>query len=213
METVSALLRIVEYALLFLLLPAAYVLDWVPLPVIPALWLLTLVCLVLLLRSRDFDAKSLWDPAGLGKRAAWLVVPVLVATPVLIALTLIWAPDRLFGFVRARPAIWALVMVLYPILSAWPQGIVYRSFIFHRYRRLLRAPAARVAASAVAFSAVHVVFENWIAPALSLAGGALFAWTYERTGSALLATIQHALFGCFLFTIGLGWYFYAGSVG
>ena len=92
-----------------------------------------------------------------------------------------------------------------------PQGIVYRSFIAHRYRPLFHTPRARIAASAVAFAAVHVVFDNWIAPTFSLAGGVLFAWTYERAGSALPAAVQHALFGCLLFTLGLGWYFYAGA--
>ena len=41
----------------------------------------------------------------------------------------------------------------------------------------------------------------------------LFAWTYERTESSLAAGLQHALFGCWLFTAGLGWFFYLGSVG
>lgn len=204
---------VVEYALVFLALPLLYVLDWVPLPVIPALWLLAGICLAWLVRARDFESSRLWDAGRLGDRIGPVVLPFLVAAPLLLLITVLVAPERLFGFVRQRPAIWALVMVLYPLLSAYPQGIVYRSFIFHRYRRLFPGRWARIAASAVAFSAVHIVFENWIAPSLSLLGGALFAWTYERTGSALLATLQHALFGCFLFTIGLGWYFYTGSVG
>jgi hypothetical protein len=55
---------------------------------------------------------------------------------------------------------------------------------------------------------MHVIFENWIAPVLTLLGGLLFPWTYARTRSALVASVQHALFGCYLFTIGLGWFFY-----
>jgi membrane protease YdiL (CAAX protease family) len=68
-----------------------------------------------------------------------------------------------------------------------------------------------VFASALAFALVHLVFRNPIAPPLSLVGGLLFAATYERTGSSLVATIQHALFGCWVFTVGLGWYFYHGA--
>jgi len=204
---------VAEYALVFLVLPPAYALGGVPLPVIPALWLLAGACLAWLLRARDFDSRRLWDTRGLADRAGWVLLPLLVAAPLLLLFTVLYAPERLFAFVRRRPAVWALVMVLYPLLSAYPQGIVYRSFVFHRYRRLFPGRWARIAASAVAFSAVHVVFQNWVAPSLSLVGGVLFAWTYERTGSALVATLQHALFGCFLFTVGLGWYFYAGSVG
>jgi membrane protease YdiL (CAAX protease family) len=57
-----------------------------------------------------------------------------------------------------------------------------------------------------------VLFRNWIAPTLGFAGGVLFAWTYERTRSSLVAAIQHAACGCWLFTTGLGWYFYHGAV-
>jgi membrane protease YdiL (CAAX protease family) len=56
------------------------------------------------------------------------------------------------------------------------------------------------------------VFENWIAPTATFFGGLLFAWTYDRTRSALVAGLQHAAFGCYIFTIGLGWYFYYGAV-
>ena len=53
--------------------------------------------------------------------------------------------------------------------------------------------------------------DNWIAPALTLIGGIVFGFTYERTRSSLVVAVQHALFGCFLFTIGLGWFFYSGG--
>jgi membrane protease YdiL (CAAX protease family) len=86
-------------------------------------------------------------------------------------------------------------------------------FVAHRYAPLFATPAARVLASAVAFGMAHVILQNWIAPTFSLVGGALFAWTYERTGSGLVAAVQHAAFGCTLFTLGLGWYFYYGSLG
>ncbi|WP_423804206.1 hypothetical protein [Nitrosomonas nitrosa] len=39
-------------------------------------------------------------------------------------------------------------------------------------------------------------------------GGIMFAYTYHRHRSLLLASIEHALYGCFVFTIGLGWFFY-----
>ena len=124
----------------------------------------------------------------------------------------LYDPGRLFGFISQRPWLWALVMVLYPALSVYPQGLVYRVFVFHRYRDLFPSRWGSIVASAAAFSAVHVVFENWIAPLLTLAGGLLFGWTYERTRSSLVVGIQHAAFGCYLFTIGLGWHFYHGAV-
>jgi hypothetical protein len=70
-------------------------------------------------------------------------VPVLVLSRVLVVyaaltyLALLLVPHELFGFVRARPGFWAVVMCLYPLLSAYPQTIVYRAFVFHRYRCLV----------------------------------------------------------------------------
>ncbi len=206
------LFLLLEYVILFFGIPVAYALDWVRLPLFPTLWVLSAGCLIWLLRSREFPKSRLWNPSALSGRWIAVVFPALLGAPILLAATWLVAPERMFGFVRERPGMWALVMLLYPILSVCPQGIVYRAFVFHRYRRLFPTKAARIAASAVAFSAVHVIFENWIAPALTLAGGALFAWTYERSGSETPAALQHALFGCTVFTVGLGWYFYAGAV-
>ncbi len=206
-------LLLLEYGLLFIALPLSYAYDWVPLPVIPALWVLSAGCLAWLLLNPRFRRRKLWDVRPLREQFGPIALTFLLGVPVLLAATLLLAPERLFGMVRERPLLWALIMISYPVLSVYPQGIVYRVFIFHRYRRLFPTAPARIAASAIAFSTVHIVFDNWIAPVFSLAGGVLFAWTYERSGSALPAAFQHALFGCLLFTLGLGWYFYSGAAG
>jgi membrane protease YdiL (CAAX protease family) len=200
-----------EFLALFVALPLLFAFRVVSPPLLPALWLLALVCLALLLRDPGFDRRRLWNREDLARRVARAAVPFFALAPLLVLLLLLVDPDRLFAFLRRRPLIWAAVMVLYPVLSAYPQGIVYRVFLLHRYRELFPRRVALIAASAAAFALAHVIFHNPVAPPLSLVGGFLFAWTYDRTRSSLVATIQHALFGCFLFTIGLGWYFYHGS--
>lgn len=52
------------------------------------------------------------------------------------------------------------VILLYPLLSAAPQGLVYRVFFFHRYQILFRKPQTMILASAVAFAFSHIVFRN-----------------------------------------------------
>jgi len=89
---------------------------------------------------------------------------------------------------------------------------VYRAFFHHRYAPVLRGPVARILVGGAAFGFMHVVFLNWLAPAMTLVGGLLFAWTYERSRSLFAATFEHALWGCYVFTIGIGWYFYGGGV-
>jgi uncharacterized protein len=123
----------------------------------------------------------------------------------------VFAPQLLFSFVKRAPAFWALVMLLYPLLSVYPQELLYRAFFFHRYQPLFGSGWVMLAASACAFGFVHIIFGNWISIVLCIIGGFLFAFTYQQSGSLLLTCIDHALFGNFIFTIGLGQFFYHGS--
>jgi hypothetical protein len=59
---------------------------------------------------------------------------------------------------------------------------------------------------------MHLVFRNPIAPTLTFFGGILFAWRYQHTQSLALSSLEHALYGCLLFTVGLGQYFYGGTL-
>jgi membrane protease YdiL (CAAX protease family) len=203
----------IEYALLFVALPVGYVLLDPRLPLLPALWLLAAICLGMLLADRGFDRRRLWNAEHLGRHSRRALLPFLLLAPLLLLFTLLVDPDRLFAFVRQRPLLWSVVMLLYPLLSVLPQGIIYRVFVVHRYGELFTSRRSLIVASAVAFALVHLIFRNPIAPPLSFVGGLLFASTYLRTGSALVAAIQHAAFGCWVFTTGLGWYFYHGAAG
>ena len=191
-----------ELAAIYLGLPVLIATDVVPLHVLLALWLVGGICLLALLRDPGFDRHRLG-----GAVRPW-VRPILlrfaVLAPVLALVTWTAAPELLLAFPRREPAWWTVVMLLYPPLSVVPQGVVYRVFFSHRYRPLLPSPRARVIGSAAVFAFTHVVFGNWVAPALTGAGGLLFASTYERSGSALAAAAEHALWGCFVITFGLG---------
>jgi hypothetical protein len=68
-----------------------------------------------------------------------------------------------------------------------------------------------VVASALAFGFVHIIFGNWLSVGLSAIGGVLFALTYQQSGSLVLTCIEHALFGDFIFTIGIGQFFFHRS--
>lgn len=210
--TAIRLLLLLEYVALFLALPASLATWGRPIPLFPLLWTLTSLCLVYLCTRRDFERSRLWSKGAFRPWTVSIWLPFLLAAPLLALWAAVAEPQLFFRFVRERPALWAVVMILYPALSAYPQGIIYRSFIFRRYRPLFGERWGAILASAVAFAAAHLIFRNWIAPTLGFAGGLLFAWTYARTQSALPATIQHALFGCWLFTVGLGWYFFYGAV-
>jgi membrane protease YdiL (CAAX protease family) len=103
-------------------------------------------------------------------------------------------------------------MVAYPLVSVLPQELVYRVFFFERYRPLFGDGIAMVLASAVTFGCAHLVFRSGLAVILTMIGGILFGVTYKRSGSWLLAGVEHAMYGCALFTIGYGQYFLDGTL-
>jgi len=172
------------------------------------LWLLALGT-VLWLRHHGIRWSQEWNVAALTRAELRRIFVRFI--PLAIALTLfMWWIDfgRLFSLPRERPLVWVMVMILYPLLSAMPQEIVYRSFIFRYYRFLPEKFIILI--SAAAFGWVHIILQNWVAVTFSAIGGALFAHTYAKTKSLAACCFEHALYGCYLFTIGMGMYFYHG---
>jgi uncharacterized protein len=131
--------------------------------------------------------------------------------PIITAATWLLWPGQFLSLPRERPVFWAIIMVLYPLLSVWPQEMLYRALLFARYAAILPTNARRILASAVAFGFAHVIFLNWIAIAMTTAGGLLFARDYARHRSLKLVCLEHSLYGCLIFTIGLGRFFYTGA--
>ena len=82
----------------------------------------------------------------------------------------------------------------------------------NRYKSIFKSDNNLVISSALFFSITHILFLNFIAPILSFIGGLLFANTYNKHRSLLLVSIEHGLYGNTLFFIGLGWYFWGGSL-
>jgi len=202
---------IAEMLVLFVALPLSFRFKLIPIPPIPALWLLAAYCLFRLLADKAFDRRALWNPEALPASALQIFAIFAGSALVVAAGVYFLAPRLLFNFVLRAPAFWALVMLLYPVLSVYPQGIIYRAFFFERYRGLFPGPAMLIAVSAAAFSFAHIIFRNPIAVGLTLIGGLLFAWRYAETGSLFTSSFEHALYGCWMFTIGLGQYFYKGA--
>ena len=204
----------VELTLLFVVVPILlYVFrQQVGRVVVPGILLVALPCLALLLADPAFDRRRLWNVERLWPRL-WRTIAFFL--PAAAALALIYAviePERLLAFPRQRPGLWLLVLVLYPAVSVYPQELIFRTFIFHRYRQLFPGRRGMILTSGLLFGFAHLFFGNWIAPTLSAVGGILFARTYSRTGSTLQASLEHGLWGDFLFTLGIGWYFYGGSI-
>lgn len=205
------LLRFAECFSLFFVLPTL-MFFWVPFPILPLLWVFAGGCVGLLIRDPTFDRTDLTRISALRGGLRSLLIRVLVSAIVLFIVVWMVAPTLLFNLIKHRPWLWLLIVFLYPLLSVYPQELIYRTYFFHRYGVLIPNKWFLIALNAMLFGYMHVLFHNWIAVGLTTAGGVLFAVTYERTRSTLLVALEHALYGGLLFTLGLGQFFYMGAV-
>jgi membrane protease YdiL (CAAX protease family) len=106
---------------------------------------------------------------------------------------------------------YAVLAGFYSLLHSFLEEYYWRWFVFGQLRRLVpRWPAIGV--SAAAFAAHHVVvlsdyFGDWPWGAVLLsvavaAGGAFWAWLYERTGSLVGPWVSHLIIDAGVFWIG-----------
>lgn len=202
-------LRLLECALIMFVAPSVLFL-WNPKRLlIPIIIASAVAALILVLTDPTFDRRSLWRGEMLARGVRGLVWIVPLGAAILIAWVLVTQPEAFLSFPRRNPKLYVVVMLAYPLLSVYPQELIYRVGFFHRYEPALGRGWPTILVSGLAFGWVHLLFHNWIAVALSTIGGVLFAWTYHRDRSAATAWLEHAVWGCLIFTIGLGTYFYA----
>jgi membrane protease YdiL (CAAX protease family) len=135
-----------------------------------------------------------------------IIIRLVLSTLAMIALTAHVDRSMLFAFPLQRPGVWAAIMLLYPLLSALPQELLFRSFFFRRYTPLFPGNVL-LAVSAFAFSFGHILFHNPISLILSAICGLFLGWSYRRHASLKKVVLEHALYGDMVFTIGLGIYF------
>jgi membrane protease YdiL (CAAX protease family) len=183
-----------------------------PLPIIPILWLIAFLCIWAVLKDKTFDRDSLWRASELKKNYKSMLKLFIVVAVVMIALVYFFIPGHLFSLIKEDTLVWILIMILYPLISVYPQELLYRTFFFHRYKILFNKKWQIITVNALLFGYMHIIFQNWVAVGLTVAGGFLFASIYERTRSTLLVSVAHALYGELIFTVGLGTYFYAGTM-
>lgn len=169
------------------------------------LWLVSLYAYMILRRAGikvfvlDFEAKDFHSVLH-----RFLIIAIAMA-----GFILLYEPDSFLALIKAKPLLWLTVILLYPFLSALIQEILFRSFFFYRYEKLFKGHLFLfVFTNALLFSYVHIVFENWVAILFTFCGGILFAQTYLKTRSTLLAAIEHSLYGNTLYTLGFGHYFF-----
>jgi membrane protease YdiL (CAAX protease family) len=179
--------------------------------IIPTLIAVSVWCV----SSLPFDARrALWDFRPLRKHGVGILVRFFLGVPVMMAATYSVMPGEFMSLPRQNPSLWLAICLLYPVLSVFPQEVIYRVFLFSQLSRVLPKlhQTRLIVTNAVVFGYAHVAFGNVWAPLVATLAGLLFASTYQRTGSVICVAIEHALWGTLIFTIGMGTIFGSGTV-
>lgn len=194
---------IIELILLFVFMPFMLLIP-VLIPIKVGVVLLGVIYIVTVtIRKRLVSKKSLylWP-----KKPYWKYVFLrfLILITISTALMYFFNSEKLFIVLKTNIWFWLMLSAFYSIFSVYPQEFLYRSFFFARYSNLVKNPAWFIVINAVVFSLAHVGFKNLLVLALTFIGGVVFAITYTKTKSLLFTSIEHAIYGSWLFTIGAG---------
>lgn len=179
--------------------------------IVPQLVAVALICLWMLWRAPDFDCRNLLALPDGWRRHLVRIARIFVPGGAALLGWVAWSDEAsLFDLPRQQTSQWLTLMLLYPLGSVLAQELIFRVFLFHRYRTLFGAHSGMVLASAVSFALAHFVLDNPFAPILSFFGGLLFSLTYRKTRSFAVVALEHWLWGAWLFSVGLGRYFNGG---
>ncbi|NLG19359.1 MAG: CPBP family intramembrane metalloprotease [Fibrobacter sp.] len=198
------LLLALEFILVFVAIPSALFLKLVSLPIMSILAAACLTASALLISDSQFEAANLINLKFERKHLWKILRRFLLSVPLIILLASVLIPQELISSLNQEFPVWIGGAVVYILFSVLPQEIIFRAFFFHRYKDLFPGRWLLILVSTASFAFIHIIYFNTVAIALTIVGGYFFSKTYYETGSFLLTVIEHSLYGCFLFTIGLG---------
>ena len=201
MKATSYLLT--EFFLLFILLPLSFAMTY-PVWIKVVLAVLGFIYVIFILKRVEripFGIEKFIDWKSFWKRVAATFLVVAIITTVFVW---IYDTSALFYVPMNKPSLYFIILFVYTFLSVWPQEIIYRTFFMNRYSGLFRSKYLLVFINAVLFSLAHLFFRNTLVSILTFLGGVLFALTFLKYKSTLLVSIEHAIYGNWLFTVGMG---------
>ncbi|HPN85160.1 MAG TPA: CPBP family intramembrane metalloprotease [Victivallales bacterium] len=201
----------IELVSLFFIIPYCFFSGIIKFPMIPALIAVFLVCLAIHFLASGKKNSFHWKISPIPRDIFIILAIFAISSIILTGYVLIFAPEKFLIFPKTKPFFWLIVMLLYPLLSVFPQEFIYRTFFFERYSSIFTGQNTIILASSITFSFLHIVFGNWVAVLLTFIGGILFSVNYMRNKSLFWVCFEHYLYGAIIFTVGLGRYFYGAS--
>lgn len=195
--------KLTEFFLIFIIAPISMALDF-PILIKLAIGIIGFIYIVfVLLRIEKNKFKMI---PNLNWKQFWKQTIVKLVFIAVITTIYIYFTDKgnLFVLLINKPLMWLMLLFIYSFFSVYPQELIYRAFFFQRYKNLFSNDKLFIFVNAVIFSLAHLFFKNTLVIVLTFLGGLLFAITFNKTKSTLLVSIEHAIYGCWLFTVGMG---------
>jgi len=192
-----------EFFLLFILMPISLAIPfniWIKVGMVLAgfiyiLWQLKKSENIQFRIKKYMNWKSFWRRIGV------TFIIVAIAT---IGFVLFTEPSVLFYVPLNNPGLFIMILFVYTLFSVWPQEIIYRTFFFERYAPLFHNKTLFIFINAIVFSLAHLFFRNTLVLLLTFIGGIIFGFTYLKYRSTTAVSIEHAIYGNWLFTVGMG---------
>ncbi|MFS4481597.1 CPBP family intramembrane glutamic endopeptidase [Hyunsoonleella sp. 2307UL5-6] len=199
----SVTYKLSEFFIIFIVVPVSFALNYnIFIKLAIGLIGFTYIIYVLLKvehlkfkRNSNIHWKSFWKST--------IIKLIIIA---IITTVFVWYTNKaaLFSVLINKPLQWLVLLFIYSLFSVYPQELIYRTFFFKRYSKLFNSNALLLFVNAIVFALAHIFFKNTIVLVLTGLGGILFALTYKNTKSTLLVSVEHAVYGCWLFTVGMG---------
>lgn len=199
----SVLYKSIEFFVIFILIPISFAISyssWIKLA-IGFIGFLYIIYVLLKIEKEKFRIAKNLNWKLFFKQTLFKFIGIVCVTALFVWFT---NKEALFNVLLNKPKLWLFILFIYSIFSVYPQELIYRTFYFKRYHSFFKNNNLAIFLNAIVFSLGHIFFRNSLVLVLTFLGGLLFAITYNKTRSTLLVSIEHAIYGCWLFTVGMG---------
>lgn len=193
----------IELFLLFFVLPVVLATSITPYLKLPIAIIGVIYVAVLLIKAKQWKTPIIDTSV---QKQFWIRLIVLSLLILILGIVILLQLDSslLFKVPRNKPLLWIGILFVYSFASVLPQELVYRKFFYMRYEDLFSNRKLFLFLNVLCFSLCHLFLKNLWVIIITLLGGILFTYTYEKTRSVKWVSLEHSIYGYLVFTVGLG---------
>ncbi len=199
----SSTFKLSEFFFIFILIPVSFALPYAPFVKlgIGIIGFIYILYVLIKVEKEPFKVAPYLDWKLFWKQTLVKLIIIISLTTLFVWIT---NKEAFFSVLLNKPKLWLIILFIYSVFSVYPQELVYRTFFFKRYESLFKNGHQLIFLNAIVFSLGHIFFKNTLVIILTFLGGLLFAFTFTKTKSTILVSIEHAIYGSWLFTVGMG---------